>query len=241
MIELKTTKGTRAMAEIPLTVEGEKLPLLVFLHGIGERGTNLSLVLKYGPLKKMADGVDLGIKMIVVHPQLDAGDYQVPWIDEIIEFMKAGYPVDLNRIWLMGISLGGGGVWKYAQSPDNVKKLAAIVPVCGSTNSPDKASVLVNDGIPGWAAHSVTDATVSFSMSTRMVTAVNELAKDEQIHLRQDNLWGHSIWDRFLSPEYGVWNWLKYQTLEKKQQSVRNKQYTDALKQINSITKQVGF
>jgi predicted peptidase len=214
MTEIKTEAGMRAMINVP---DGEgQFPLLIFLHGIAETGTNLANVMKYGPLKQLKDGINIGEPKIIVHPQNQTGQWMVSEIDDILEYCKKTFPVDPNRIYLMGVSLGGLGVWTYAQSPEHVKKLAAIVPICGGGNDPSKAHVLVNEGIPGWAAHAKNDERVAYNVTKRMVDAVNNLAGRVQINFSEYGIYGHSAWVYFLRPEYGVYDWLKFQRLDKR-------------------------
>lgn len=210
MLEIQTTgpNAVRCMANVP-ALEGSR-PLLVFLHGIGERGMNLQEVLSYGPLDQIRDGVDIGPAKdwIIIHPQNASGEWTIQEIDEVIEYAKTTYSVDEDRIYLMGVSHGGKGVWYYAQSPEHVAKLAAIVPICGGGNDPTSAYVLVNDGIPGWAAHSVDDKVVPYNVTKRMVAAVNQLAGRSQILFSEYGMYGHNAWVYFLRPTYGVYDWL---------------------------------
>lgn len=211
MTEVTTTAGMRCMANVPVT--DIKKPLLVFLHGIGEVGFNLAAVLKYGPLAQLKAGVDIGQAKdwIIVHPQNPSGQWSISEIDDVIEYFKSNYPVDEDQIFLMGASLGGLGVWNYASSPEHVQKLAAIVPICGGGNDVNRAGVLVADGIPGWAAHALSDNVVHYNVTRRMVDAVNNLAGRSQILFSSYGMSGHGAWNYFLRPEYGVYEWLKYQ------------------------------
>jgi predicted peptidase len=219
--EVKTNGplGMRCKFVVP-TSEGRK-PLLVFLHGIGEVGTNLEEVLEYGPLDQIEKSIDIGVAKdwIIVHPQNPSSGWTVAEIDEVIEFFINNYPVNEDQVFLMGVSLGGQGVWNYAQSPMHVKKLAAIVPICGGGNDPSKAQVLVDESIPGWAAHSVDDKTVPQTTTKRMVNAVNDLAGRSQILFSEYAMYGHSAWSYFLRPTYGVYEWLKYQKLSNRRSS----------------------
>lgn len=189
--------------------------LLVFLHGIGENGTNLEQVLKYGPIDQIRDGVDIGPAKdwLIVHPQNPGSTWSISEIDEVIEYFTSNYPVDTDLTVLMGVSLGGLGVWTYAQSPEHVKKLAAIIPICGGGNDVNKASVLVNEGIPGWAAHALNDPVVAYNVTKRMVDAVNDLAGNSQILFSEYGMFGHSAWSYFLRPEYRIYEWIKYQKI----------------------------
>src|SRR5688572_23225429 len=115
MVEIKTDGviGMRCLVDIPI---GTSLPLLIFLHGIGEIGMDITKVLKYGPLQQIKDGIDIGEPKVCVHPQNSSGGWSIGEVDEVVEYFKKLAPVDPNKIYLMGASLGGQGVWNYAQS-----------------------------------------------------------------------------------------------------------------------------
>lgn len=219
MQEIKTTKGTKAMAEFPTTVEGEKLPLLVFLHGIGERGTDVSWVLRYGPLKLIKDGINLGVKMNIVHPQLTTGNWNSAIVKDVVDYVKTIAQVDVDKIWLVGFSLGGLGVYECLENPEFIKELAAFVPIACAGNEPLKANIIVNEGIPGWAACAADDKVTPIGLSTRMVDAINDLAGKSQVLFSQWGLFGHSC-TKFLDPLYGVYKWLSYQKLSNRQKGV---------------------
>lgn len=189
------------------------LPALIFLHGIGENGSNLNLVLKYGPLRQLQDNIYTGKPKIIIHPQNPGSTWSISEIDEVIEYIKNNYNVNSNKISLMGCSLGGFGTWTYAQSAAHVKKLACIVPICGGGNDPSKAFVLADEAIPGWAAHAINDNIVSYNTTKRMVDAVNKLANKQQILFSEYGMSGHLAWNYFLRPNYHVYDWIDYQDL----------------------------
>ena len=110
--------------------EGEKLPLMLFLHGAGERGEDLELVLKHGLPKYFKESPP--VRAIMVAPQCPLG---ITWINQIeklksfFDKILATYPVDLDKVTLTGISMGGFGTWEYAMTYPET--FAAIAPVCG--------------------------------------------------------------------------------------------------------------
>lgn len=224
--ETKSPAGTRAKVGLPDGYDPNfKYPLILFFHGIGERGDNLELVMKYGPLQQANAGIKLSKNYfpIIVHPQVKAGQMGgKEYGREILEHVKKTYSVDSNKIVLMCVSMGGNTLWPMVEDPEIVKGIAAFVPICAISNHPEKASVIVNDGIQGWACHAPNDTTVPYSTTLRMVEAVNELAQREVIRLTDTNVWGHVVWFNFLNPEVGVYDWLKYQTVDKKQGNFAN-------------------
>ncbi|MCX5638501.1 MAG: alpha/beta hydrolase-fold protein, partial [Planctomycetota bacterium] len=95
-------------------------PMILFLHGAGERGSDLNLVKKHGPPKIVEGQKDF--PFIVVSPQCPAGDW---WTDKnevlinLLDDVVARYDVDAERIYLTGLSMGGFGTWTLASAyPD---------------------------------------------------------------------------------------------------------------------------
>lgn len=119
----------------------KKYPLIIFLHGIGERGngtTEISRVLSNGIPSLINQGATMkfnGETFLVLSPQLPTwlGMWENNYVDEMLDYAYRNLQVDTNRVYLTGLSLGGGGVWTYANtSADNAKRFAAIAPVCGT-------------------------------------------------------------------------------------------------------------
>src|SRR4030095_9054393 len=94
---------------------------------------------------------------VVLMPQLSAsyGDWQNFYVDAMIDYAVKNLKGDPNRIILTGLSLGGGGVWKYASaSSTNAAKLAAIVPVCSTCQMSNAANIASNN-LAVWGFHSI--------------------------------------------------------------------------------------
>src|SRR6185312_8308672 len=106
----------------------DKWPLLLFLHGAGERGDDLELVKKHGPPKLAAEGKDF--PFIVVSPQCPKDRWWEPIeLVALLDDIGSKYKVDADRIYVTGLSMGGFGTWRLAfYAPD---RFAAIAPICG--------------------------------------------------------------------------------------------------------------
>lgn len=157
----------------------EGLPLIIFLHGVGEKGNSkkdknqLSNVLRTGVPALIENGEwDPGYPAIVVSPQCHEGNWKPSEVHKFIEYITAKYNVDKSRIYMTGISMGGIGTFEYLGSYGESSYVAAAVPICGGGNV-DKASSFLN--IPIWAFHGEADKVVSMQGSKRMVNAINEL------------------------------------------------------------------
>ncbi|MEO8112395.1 MAG: hypothetical protein ABI594_20270, partial [Ginsengibacter sp.] len=107
------------------TTGGQKYPLMIFVHGSGETGdgspSQLSRVLRNGPPKLISQGIfptsftvkGQTFKFIVLSPQFTVWPDDIN-IDDIINYAIKNYNVDTSRIYLTGLSMGGGVVWQYA-------------------------------------------------------------------------------------------------------------------------------
>jgi predicted peptidase len=178
---LKTTRSVSVnyLLFLPKGYEakaGKKWPLMLFLHGAGERGTNVWKVATHGPPKKVAQ--DLDFPFIVVSPQCPEGQV---WSKEtllaLLDEMEAKYAVDRQRVYLTGLSMGGYGTWDLGFSYP--ERFAAIAPICGGGElitpllaSPSKRQALRTLGV--WAFHGARDPVVPLAEGQRMVDAVRK-------------------------------------------------------------------
>lgn len=150
----------------------ESWPLLLFLHGSGERGDDLELVKVHGPPKLIAAGKDF--PFIVVSPQCPKDRWWEPIeLVALLNDLSDKYKVDHDRIYVTGLSMGGFGTWQLASyAPD---RLAAIVPICGGGEKYWAKKFL---HIPVWAFHGGKDTGVPpersqlMSMNSRRTAAI---------------------------------------------------------------------
>lgn len=143
-----------------------RFPLVIFLHGAGERGQDLNLLKKHGPPKVAMN--DHGFPFILAAPQCPEERWWNP--DEVIALTRhlaKTLQVDPRRIHLTGISMGGFGTWAcIAKEPD---LYASAVPICGG-GDPNKAPLLKN--IPIWAFHGEKDDAVPIAKTKEMEEAI---------------------------------------------------------------------
>jgi predicted peptidase len=149
--------------------EEKKWPLVIYLHGKSACGNNLDKVRRYG----MPFYLDRELKLdaIAVAPQCPAGKNWVAdnWFMPFLEELKEKYPVDENRIYLTGMSLGGFGTFSLAIKYPEV--FAAVAPLCGG-GQPYTACPMKN--IPTWVIHGDKDEQVPVKRSIEMVEAIRK-------------------------------------------------------------------
>jgi predicted peptidase len=185
----------------------KRWPLMLFLHGAGERGTDLKLVAKHGPPKLAAQGKPF--PFLILSPQCPAGQ---TWNDAailvLLNHVISRFNVDRSRIYLTGLSMGGYGVWSLAVN--HPQCFAAAAPVCGGGNGID---VLLAEGarkrslrsLPVWAFHGADDRVVPMSESRRMLTAL-KLAGCRRMKLTVYPSTGHDSYTRtYNNPKLYEW------------------------------------
>ena len=146
-------------------------PLILFLHGSGERGEELERVKNTG-LPKVLDG-EMSIPFIVVSPQCPRDEtWQNGWIKEglnaLLEDVMKQYRVDRRRVYLTGLSMGGYGTWALGAA--HPEKFAALAPICGGGDT-DWAGQLRR--IPIWTFHGAKDDVVPVSAMSEMTNAMH--------------------------------------------------------------------
>jgi predicted peptidase len=136
--------------------EAKSWPLLIFLHGAGERGDNLELLKKHGPPKLVASGKKF--PAIVVSPQVPSGEFWNPHgVKALVDQVKKDYRVDAKRVYLTGISMGGFGTFDTITAYPDV--FAAAAPICGGAGINVVKFGPLKD-LPIWMFHGAKDPVV---------------------------------------------------------------------------------
>ena len=187
------------------------LPIVVFLHGRSLSGTNLNKVREYGTIDAVWRGRN--IDALVIAPQVNYNDWWRPErVMNVVEWVSQRYDVDLTRLYVMGMSLGGYGTLDFAATyPDRV---AAAVAMCGGSTKKGAALHKLNE-VPLWIMHGTADAAVSVSESRRVKNGMMEgdaslprLRYDEQVGAN------HSVYARvFYIDEIYTW-FMKHSTAD---------------------------
>ncbi|WP_426107426.1 prolyl oligopeptidase family serine peptidase [Massilia sp. TSP1-1-2] len=154
------------------SAKGPGVPLILFLHGSGERGTDLEKVKAWGP-PAIAEK-DEDFPFIVLSPQLAEGEaWHALALKGLLDQVLRKYNVDRTRVYLTGLSLGGYGAWDLASRyPDY---FAAVAPICGGGIARGVASMRA---IPTWVFHGKMDDAVPEEESARMVAALQAAGGD---------------------------------------------------------------
>lgn len=185
--------------------KGTKWPVIIFLHGIGERGNDLNRVKNAGLAGIAAK--DPNFPFIVISPQCKADTWwDVPSLTVLYKDVLEKYNVDSSRIYLTGLSMGGYGAWAWALAAP--EKFAAVVPICGG-GTPSKACVLKTK--PVWAFHNADDPTVNVRESRNMVNAIRDCG-GTLVKYTENPTGGHNAWTKaYTNP--ALFEWLKAQKL----------------------------
>ncbi|MBS0206727.1 MAG: dienelactone hydrolase family protein [Planctomycetes bacterium] len=173
-------------------------PLLMFLHGSGERGDDLSRVKKHGPPKLIGEGQSL--PFVVVSPQCPADQHWEPEILlELLDQLQAKYAIDPTREYITGLSMGGGGTWSLLQAAP--KRFAAAVSICGGAN-PMKADAALHT--PLWIV--VGDRDSATTVANSRATAEALKLKNADVKLTVMSGIGHDSWTQtYATPELYEW------------------------------------
>lgn len=194
-----------------------KLPLIIFLHGIRERGRG-GYISTEGTMGKVLLQYLKQVSAIVLLPQCRPGKY---WIDAEMDKMVMQslarsveeFGADTSRIYLIGVSMGGYGVWHFASHYP--KKFAALVSICGGSpvmQGERYVSVARKIGnTPAWLFHGAEDNIVPVSESREMAKALKE--NHGEVKYNEYPNVGHNVWFNALA-EKQLLPWLLSQSLK---------------------------
>ncbi len=213
----------------PKVINNKKYPLIVFLHGAGERGTDNVLQLKHNsPLRLTYEKCDDGMwrqktrQAFVIFPQC-AKESQwvlVPWgatnssakpaqpspglqnVHELVHKLQKEFPIDSKRIYVTGMSMGGYGTWDYmTRWPEDV---AGAIVVCGGADNAEVAANPKVNTIPVKIFHGTIDKAVPVIRGRTAFNAVKE--KNSNATYIEYGGQGHGIWNMaYGEPCLGLW------------------------------------
>ncbi|MUV02270.1 prolyl oligopeptidase family serine peptidase [Flavobacterium rakeshii] len=198
-IKIKQEKQLDYLLYKPQDTNGAK-PLIVFLHGSGERGNDLEKVKVHGPFKYLKTHE---LDAYVLAPQCPEGEY---WNSEalysLIKSIQKANDIDSSRIYLTGLSMGGWGAWNLAFAHPDM--FAALVPVAGFV---DRVPMIENckvKDIPIRIFHGLLDDVVDVSYSEIIYKKLKPCCKDIKLTIFDDA--NHDSWTRvYDNPEIYEW------------------------------------
>ncbi|MBC9928780.1 PKD domain-containing protein [Chitinophaga qingshengii] len=212
-------------------------PLIIFCHGVGELQYDANNPNMPRPLSGVANnGIPRLIKegkfpasfsvngqrfsFIVISPQF------IKWpgsddVHKLLAYLKTKYRIDPNRIYVSGLSMGGGVAWGViSENPSQAKQYAAAAMVCGAYNvndRPELPAVIAANHTPVWAFHNKIDPTVNPQWSIDWVNKINSTvpAPTPPAKLTIFDVSGHDAWSQAYNPAYkdpatgqNVYEWL---------------------------------
>lgn len=187
----------------------KKWPLMLFLHGAGERGTDINRVAIHGPMSLVKQGTNF--PFIIVAPQCPEGEI---WDNEpllqLLDRIQNTYAVDPNRVYLTGLSMGSYGSWRLGLG--HPERFAALAPICGGANmievilgSWDKERCKEMLKLPIWAFHGAKDDVVPPIESERVINSLKKIGH-KNIKLTVYPEAKHDSWKlTYADPEFYAW------------------------------------
>jgi len=174
-------------------------PLMLFLHGGGESGTDLEMVKTHGPPSMIEEGHTFPFMVLTPQNPHPRRLWNETALIALMNKIEKEYRVDTSRIWVAGLSRGAYGAWRLAiQYPD---RFAALVAICGET--PDHYAGWLGQ-MPIWVFHGEKDKTISIRESDEMVAALRKNGNPVRYTKYPDT--GHNAWDQtFSTPELYTW------------------------------------
>ena len=189
--------------------ENQKYPLVFFLHGAGERGDDLDIGSRHGFMEHVReDGAEY--PFIFVAPQCPYDKYWGCYTESLLAFLDHicnTLPVDRDRVYLTGLSMGGTGTWMLAMAEP--ERFAAIAPICGS-GIYWYGEALKN--VPVMVYHGDCDETVPIQNSMEMIKSINRHGGNAEIKILYGV--GHNAWDAAYAGDE-LYTWLLSHKLTK--------------------------
>ena len=205
----------------PAAVEpGKKYPLVVFLHGAGERGSDNAAQLEYLPKQMASEPWRTKFPCYLLAPQCRDGKkwVEIDWssrqstpqsdmteqmqvVVEAMDQLIKDEPIDADRVYLTGLSMGGYGAWDLASRIP--ERFAAIAPICGGGDE-KQAKKLAK--LPIWAWHGDADNAVPVERTRDMIAAIKQ-AGGEPKYTELAGV-GHNSWTPAYSDPNGLIPWL---------------------------------
>jgi predicted peptidase len=169
-----------------------KWPTILYLHGQGERGTDIDLVKATGLARKAANTKDFGF--IVIAPQCNAGTWwDLPSVGRLYTEVLGTYNIDQSRIYLTGNSMGGYASWEWTILRQD--RFAAVVPISAPLPGSWK-NACVASKVPIWAFHNADDPQVGVADARFMRDTLTIKCNATQYKYTENATGGHDAWTK---------------------------------------------
>ena len=186
------------MQYVPVGYHGGKAPVIIFLHGSGEAGSDVTRVMGPGPWEYARDHADFPF-IILAPQQWHDEEWKPKQLKAWLDVAEARIPADRKRIYLTGLSLGGGGAWDWGMVQP--RRFAAIAPVSGYSNLKTPCK-LTGDHI--WAFHGEIDDVVPIRDEEVLVSAAKACGIDVKYTIYPGG--NHNAWDAtYANPDLYAW------------------------------------
>lgn len=181
-----------------------KKPLIVFLHGSGERGNDLEKLKVHGPFKYITTNE---LDAYVLAPQcVENGNWEAESLYQLIQKIGKENNIDINRIYLTGLSMGGWGAWDLALAHPEL--FAALVPIASFVNLMQEDEACRLKDIPIRAFHGLQDDVVSLETVTEVYKKLKECNADIKLTVFEDA--NHDSWSKVYDHK-DIYDWMLQQ------------------------------
>ena len=178
--------------------ESRLWPLVLFLHGAGQIGTQLDIVREEGLPRRVAEG--WRPPFVLVSPQTRSHTWDNERLIALLDHLQESLDIDPDRTYVTGLSFGGAGTWELAATYRD--RFAAAVPICGY-GDPETAQRL--QSLPIWVFHGAKDDTIPLACSEKMVNALHAVGGDVRFTVYPEAT--HDSWTKaYAAPE--LYDWL---------------------------------
>lgn len=173
-------------------------PLVLFLHGSGERGDSLARVAVHGPPRHAREGQRF--PFVLVSPQAAEGAWwDARALGALLDGIEARYRIDPDRVYVTGLSMGGFGVWDLLETFPG--RFAAAAPVCGG-GTPGR--ICAARATPVWAFHGALDTVVPLQRTHEMTARLASCGGNVRFTVYPEA--GHDSWtETYATPDLYAW------------------------------------
>ncbi|MFV8325022.1 prolyl oligopeptidase family serine peptidase [Flavobacterium sp. ZS1P14] len=179
----------------------EKKPLLIFLHGSGEKGTDIEKVKVHGPFKYINTHE---LDAYILAPQCPENEY---WDEEVLHRLilkiQKENNIDANRIYLTGLSMGGWGAWNLAFA--HPETFAALVPIAGFVDRVPMIEDCKIKNIPTRIFHGLLDDVVNVDYAITIYKKLKKCNANVELTIFDDA--GHDSWSRVYDNQE-IYDWM---------------------------------